>query len=250
MRDKKVKKNNFKLDEYVNNKRMKYWYNIILTEDESYGIPDTILDEIETDLYVFWYKNEILERDIIIWNPRFVNHNFIEVPRKDFETLDCDRKIGIRLKKNILSVKKLIIKPLDWGFYELENPKISLENGLKDRIGISVGDEIKISEDVRVEIRMLYDNDEDEILWGKILNSDIEVDFFPIDNYDRIKKEKEEERLEKEKERIKEMLKEADKLAENAKVYPPGAIVFGRSRNLIKKEEPKYFTGKGRKLNE
>jgi hypothetical protein len=244
------------------NKKMKYWYNIILTEEESYGIPDTILDEIESEFYVFSYKSDILERDIIIWNPRFINHNFIEVPRKDFETLEPDRKIGIRLKKNILGVKKLIIKPLDWGFYELENPKISLENGLKNRIGVSVGDEIKISEDIRVEIRMLYDNDDDEILFGKILNSDIEVDFFPMDNYDRIRIEKEEERNKKiekfnkdERERIKEMIKEANRLADEDKtIYPSGVVVFGRSRNLIKKdenkEEPKYFTGKGRKINE
>jgi hypothetical protein len=242
---------------------MRHWYNIILSEEETYGIPDTILDEIETDLYVFSYKNNILERDVIIWNPRFVNHNYIEVPRKDYETLEPDRKIGIRLKKYICMVKKVIIKPLNWEFYELSNPKISLENGLKNRIGISVGDEIKITDKVRVEIRMLYDNEDNEILWGKILNSDIEVEFFPLDNYENIRKEKEEERekllekrKEEEKEKIREMLKEADKLAEEEEnKFPPGYIVFGRSRNLIKKNEEekkdnKYFTGKGRKLNE
>ena len=79
--------------------KMKYWYNIILSEDDTYGVPETILDEIESEMYVFSYKNDILERDVIIWNPRFVNHNYIEVPRKDYETLDPDRKIGIRLKK-------------------------------------------------------------------------------------------------------------------------------------------------------
>jgi hypothetical protein len=238
---------------------MKYWYNILLSEEETYGIPDTILDEIDTDLYVFSYKNTILERDVIIWNPRFVNHNYIEVPRKDYETLESNKKIGIRLKKYICMVKKVIIKPLNWEFYELENPKISLENGLKNRIGISVGDEIKITDKLKVEIRMLYDNEENEILWGKILNSDIEVDFFPMDNYEKIRKEKEEERvklLEEEKERIKKMLKEADKLAEEEEdKFSPGVIVFGRSQNLIKKNEEekkenKYFTGNGRKLNE
>jgi len=242
---------------------MKYWYNIILSEEDTYGVPETILDEIESEMYVFSYKNDILERDMIIWNPRFVNHNYIEVPRKDYETLDPERKIGIRLKKYIGRVKKLIIKPLDWGFYELENPKVSLENGLKNRIGISVGDEIKITKEVKVEIRMLYDNEDNEISWGKILNSDIEVDFFPMDNYERIRKEKEEEKMKKlenqileEKEKLKEMIRAADKLADEDKSsFRPGMLVFGRSRNIIKKEdktsdEKRYFTGKGRKLNE
>jgi hypothetical protein len=242
---------------------MRYWYNIILSEEETYGIPDTILDEIETDFYVFSYKNNILERDVIIWNPRFVNHNYIEVPIKNYEILEPNKKIGISLKKYICMVKKVIIKPLNWDFYELENPKISLENGLKNRIGISVGDEIKITNKVKVEIRMLYDNEDNEILWGNILNSDIEVDFFPMDNYEKIRKEKDEERIkllekrkDEEKEIIKEMLKEADKLAEEENFkFPSGYIVFGRSRNLIKKEDKKeekkeYFTGKGRKLSD
>jgi hypothetical protein len=234
---------------------MRYWYKVIPSESDSYGIPESILDRLESDMYIFSYHNDFLEKEVIIWRSHFVNHECIEVPVRDMEYLDSEGKIGIKLKRYFNQVKKIIIKPLDWDFYELDDPKSVLEEGLKTRIGLSVGDVIEISNCIRIEIRLLFDENLDEIQNGKILNSDIEVDFIPMDNYERISKEKAEEknkRIEDEKkseeDKLRQMILDADKLIEEEKVEVlPGMIVFGQSRNLKSRD---IFSGKSRKLSD
>lgn len=227
---------------------MRYWYKVIPSETDSYGIPESILDNIEADMYIFSYRNDFLNKEVIIWNSHFVNHDFIEVPVSDMEYLEHDVKIGIKLKRYFNQVKKIVIKPLDWEFYELEEPKTALEEGLKTRIGLSVGDIIKIREGIRIEIRLLFDENLDEIQNGKILNSDIEADFIPMDNYERISKEKTEEKKKKEDDRLRQMLLDADRLMEEEKIeVSSGMLVFGRSRNMKTLD---IFNGKSRKLSD
>jgi hypothetical protein len=227
---------------------MRYWYKVIPSETDSYGIPESILDNIESDMYIFSYRNDFLNKEVIIWNSHFVNHDFIEVPVSDMEYLEPDVKIGIKLKRYFNQVKKIVIKPLDWEFYELEEPKTALEEGLKTRIGLSVGDIIKIREGIRIEIRLLFDENLDEIQNGKILNSDIEADLIPMDNYERISKEKTVEKKKKEDDRLRQMLLDADRLMEEEKIeVSSGMLVFGRSRNMKTLD---IFNGKSRKLSD
>lgn len=234
---------------------MRYWYKVIPSESDSYGIPESILDRLETDMYIFSYYNDILEKEVIIWESYFVSHDCIEVPVKDMEYLNSESKIGLKLKRNFNQVKKIIIKPLDWEFYELDNPKVELEKRLSTRIGLSVGDVIEIANCIRIEVRLIFDENLDEIQNGKILNSDIEVDFIPMDNYERISREKAEEKkkiIENEKkseeEKLRQMILEADKLIDEEKIEVlPGMIVFGQSRNLKSRD---IFIGKSRKLSD
>lgn len=213
-------------------------------DEKKWFIPFKVMQDLE-DYTVFNFRIN----DIYIWNPEFVEGNYLLVPDEYF----TGEKVRLSFLSNLEDVKRIIIKPNNFKFYNKNlNIEYLLTNKLRYQYGVNVSETIEITPEITVEITKILNMNEELLEYGRVCNLNIELDFEPMDNLEEEQKKHEEEQKKIEEE---ERINDLKQLAEMVRKKDiEGGVIFGLPVNYRELIKDYYvyddkFKGKGRLLN-